>query len=57
MATAVMRHHLLRMIYDRPRIVRLDEVYSFSDDVSEEELQSAIADGELDRHVAGHAEL
>mmetsp|Transcript_57472 Transcript_57472/g.186706 ORF Transcript_57472/g.186706 Transcript_57472/m.186706 type:complete len:250 (-) Transcript_57472:99-848(-) len=50
---ATMNHHIVRAIYDRPRVVKLAEHYEVADIVELETLREAIADGSHSEHVKG----
>ncbi|CAK0895186.1 unnamed protein product [Prorocentrum cordatum] len=53
---AVMRHHILRMLYDAPRVVDVEKFYNVKDGLSLVELQASIDDGTLDECVTGRFE-
>lgn len=53
LAKAVLQHHLVRMFYDPPFLVRLDEWYKVDDHVELSVLQSSIAEGSYSEHVSG----
>mmetsp|Transcript_85582 Transcript_85582/g.277166 ORF Transcript_85582/g.277166 Transcript_85582/m.277166 type:complete len:246 (-) Transcript_85582:102-839(-) len=57
MAKAVMKHHILRALYDWPRAMQLEDCYEVQEGLGDVELQEAITRGEHRRCVAGRAEL
>lgn len=53
LAKSMLQHHLIRMVYDPPRLVRLDDWYKVDDCVDLSILQNSIADGSYSEHVFG----
>ena len=49
---AAMKHHVLRMIYDRPRVISLADVYSVDEELTSDELLSCIAEGNHSDHIS-----
>eukprot|EP00927_Polykrikos_kofoidii_P060310 TRINITY_DN55325_c0_g1_i1.p1 TRINITY_DN55325_c0_g1~~TRINITY_DN55325_c0_g1_i1.p1 ORF type:complete len:268 (+),score=51.54 TRINITY_DN55325_c0_g1_i1:100-903(+) len=56
LAKAVMKHHIFRMLYDRPRSVELDDIYVVDENIKSHDLQTSIADGSHGQHISGKFE-
>lgn len=57
LAKAALQHHIVRMLYDQPRAVKLREVYEIQEGLTAEELQEHLKQGSEDLCVSGCLEL